>query len=89
MTRVAVTIDLAVTSGQEADETGIVVAGKDKNGYSYVLPDISGRYQPIEWARFAIAAYPTHRADLYARFISNFAFFLANQGRNPDEPRLC
>ena len=45
-------IDLAVTSGEEADETGIVVAGKDKNGHGYVLADISGRYLPIEWARW-------------------------------------
>ena len=29
MTRVVVAIDPAVTSGEEADETGIVVAGKD------------------------------------------------------------
>jgi hypothetical protein len=36
-----VAIDPAVTSGEEADETGIVVAGKDKNGHGYVLADIS------------------------------------------------
>jgi len=59
MTRV-VAIDPAVTSGEEADETGIVVAGKDQNGHGYVLADISGRYPPTEWARLAIAAYRTH-----------------------------
>ena len=32
MTRVVVAIDPAVTSGEEADETGIIVAGKDHNG---------------------------------------------------------
>src|SRR6202008_341187 len=52
MTRVVVAIDPAVTSGEEADETGIVVAGKDQNGHGYVLADISGRYPPTEWARF-------------------------------------
>ena len=31
MTRVVVAIDPAVTSGEGADETGIVVAGKDQN----------------------------------------------------------
>ena len=62
MTRVVVAIDPAVTSGEEADETGIVVAGKDQNGHGYVLADISGRYPPHEWARLAIAAYRTHRA---------------------------
>ena len=45
MTRVVVAIDPAVTSGEEADETGIVVAGKDQNGHGYVLADISGRYR--------------------------------------------
>ena len=48
MTRVVVAIDPAVTSGDEADETGIVVAGKDQNGHGYVLADISGRYPPTE-----------------------------------------
>ena len=62
MTRVVVAIDPAVTSGEEADETGIVVAGKGQNGHGYVLADISGRYPPLEWARLAIAAYRTHRA---------------------------
>jgi phage terminase large subunit-like protein len=56
LSRVVVAIDPAVTSGEEADETGIVVVGKDKNGHGYVLADASGRYQPIEWARIAITA---------------------------------
>ena len=59
MTRIVVASS-AVTSGDEADETGIVMAGKDKNGHGYVLADISGRYPPIEWARLAITAYGTH-----------------------------
>ncbi|MGC1888874.1 MAG: hypothetical protein WA709_22745 [Stellaceae bacterium] len=42
------------SSGEEADETGIVVAGKDNNGHGYVLADISGRYPPTEWARLAM-----------------------------------
>jgi len=28
-----------------------------------VLADASGRYQPTEWAKTAIAAYRAHRAD--------------------------
>jgi predicted phage terminase large subunit-like protein len=71
MTRVVVAIDPAVTSGEEADETGIVVAGKDKNGHGYVLADISGRYPPTEWARLAIAAYAAHRADRIVAEVNN------------------
>ena len=71
MTRVVVAIDPAVTSGEEADETGIVVAGKDKNGHGCVLADISGRYPPTEWARLAIAAYARHRADRIVAEVNN------------------
>ena len=71
MTRVVVAIDPAVTSGEEADETGIVVAGKDKNGHGYVLADISGRYPPTEWARLAITAYRTHGADRIVAEVNN------------------
>jgi len=71
MTRVVVAIDPAVTSGEEADETGIVVTGKDQNGHGYVLADISGRYPPTEWARLGIAAYRTHRADRIVAEVNN------------------
>src|SRR6516225_5974191 len=63
MTRVVVAIDPAVTSGEEADETGIVVAGKDKDGHGYVLADISGRYPPTEWAR-GVSPRAAHRSGL-------------------------
>src|SRR6516164_2547621 len=61
--RVVVAIDPAATSTADADETGIIVAGKDGQGQGWVLADASGRYQPTEWARTAIAAYRSHRAD--------------------------
>ena len=44
-----VAIDPAVSTGEDADETGIIVAGKDANGHGYVLADQSGRYPPTEW----------------------------------------
>ena len=56
-------IDPAASSGGEADETGIVVAGRDRGGHGWVLADLSGRYAPVEWARAAIAAYHAHAAD--------------------------
>jgi phage terminase large subunit-like protein len=63
LARIVVAIDPATTSGEDADETGIVVVGKDNQGHGYVLADVSGRYQPIEWAKIAIAAYRTNHAD--------------------------
>jgi predicted phage terminase large subunit-like protein len=63
LTRIVVAVDPAATSGEDADETGVVVVGQDKDGQGYVLADCSGRYTPIEWARIAISAYRTHHAD--------------------------
>ena len=47
------------------------MAGKDKDGHGYVLADISGRSPPTEWARLAIAAYRTHRADRIVAEVNN------------------
>jgi phage terminase large subunit-like protein len=63
LVRIVVAIDPAATSGEEADETGIIVAGKDDNGCGYVLEDLSGHYSPTEWAKTAIALYRKHKAD--------------------------
>jgi phage terminase large subunit-like protein len=63
LVRVVVAIDPAATSTEDADETGIIVAGKDAQGQGWMLADSSGRYQPTEWAKTAIAAYRAHRAD--------------------------
>jgi phage terminase large subunit-like protein len=63
LSRVVVAIDPAVTSGEDSDETGIVVAGRDSRGHGYVLADLSGRMPAIEWARRAVAAYRDWRAD--------------------------
>jgi phage terminase large subunit-like protein len=61
--RIVIAIDPAVSSGDEADETGILVAGIDANDHGYVLADQSGRYPPTEWARIAIRLYRQHNAD--------------------------
>jgi predicted phage terminase large subunit-like protein len=71
LTRVVVAIDPAVSSEEHADETGIVVAGKDRDGHGYVLADLSGRYTPTEWARAAVAAYHSHAADRIVAEVNN------------------
>jgi predicted phage terminase large subunit-like protein len=72
LARVVVAVDPAITSGDNSDETGIVVAGLGHDGRGYVIADLSTRMSPIEWARRAIAAYHEHKAD---RIIAE-----ANQG---------
>lgn len=65
--RIVIAVDPAVTSGEEADETGIVAVGtaRDEDGYSrgYVLADKSLRGTPEEWARTAVNLYHQLNAD--------------------------
>ena len=61
--RVVVAIDPATTSGENADETGIVVVAKGTDGRGYVLADRSCRDTPSGWAHRAIAAYHEFNAD--------------------------
>lgn len=63
LVRVVVAIDPAVTSGEDADETGIIVAGKGVDGHAYVLGDYTCRLSPDQWARRAVDAYERHDAD--------------------------
>ena len=71
LVRIVVAIDPAATSGEDADETGIIVAGKDGGGRGYVLADRSGHYTPTEWAQLAIALYRQHKADRIVAEVNN------------------
>ena len=68
LTRVVVAVDPAASSGENADETGIVgcATGKDEDGYQrgYVLADKSINGTPEEWARAAVALYRELEADV-------------------------
>lgn len=69
--RIVVAIDPATTSGEDSDETGIIVAGKDAAGRGYVLDDLSGRMHVREWARKAVDAYRHHQADRIIAEVNN------------------
>ena len=63
MKRIVVAIDPAVSMGDDADETGIIVAGLGVDERGYILEDASGKFSPIEWARRAVGLYRTYSAD--------------------------
>jgi phage terminase large subunit-like protein len=63
MQRIVVAIDPAATANMESDETGIIVCGKDKAGYGYVLEDLSGKYSPNQWGAIAVKAKERWDAD--------------------------
>jgi predicted phage terminase large subunit-like protein len=69
--RVIVAVDPAVSNNEGSDETGIIVAGIDRDGHGYIIEDLSGRYAPHEWAQRAVQAYQRHRADRIVAEINN------------------
>lgn len=69
--RTVVAIDPAATSGENANESGIIVASLGDDGHCYVQGDISGNYQPTEWAKAGIGAYYLHRCDRIVGEINN------------------
>ena len=60
--RIVVAVDPAVTSNEDSDEHGIIVAGLD-GSRGVVLEDASIKGTPTEWARRAISVYRSHGAD--------------------------
>jgi predicted phage terminase large subunit-like protein len=63
MRRIVVALDPAVTSGEDSDETGIIVAGLGVDEHGYVLEDGTGKFSPIDWARRAVVLYRKYGAD--------------------------
>src|SRR5665647_113396 len=63
LTYVVVGVDPAATSKDGSDDTGIIVAGKSKDGHYYVLGDYTCHESPNKWAEAAITAYHKHEAN--------------------------
>ena len=61
--RIVVSVDPATTSGEDSDETGIVVAAIDISGHGWVLADLTCRATPNEWAKVVVKAYNDFGAD--------------------------
>lgn len=71
LVRVVTAIDPAVTSGEDSDETGIIVAGIGTDGDGYVVADRSGKFTPDAWARRAVAAHDEHQGDRVVAEVNN------------------
>lgn len=80
LARVVVAIDPAVTTSDDSDETGIIVAGLGEDGRVYILHDASGVMRPLEWAHMALA--------LYRRYSANAIVGETNQGGDLIESNL-
>lgn len=60
---IVIAVDPATTSGEDSDESGIVIAGLGINGHGYVLSDLSGRYTPYGWGSIVVDEYKTRKAN--------------------------
>jgi len=63
MTRIVVAIDPAISSEDESNETGIVVAGIGENKRGYVLAEESGIFTPDQWGKRVASLFHTWSAD--------------------------
>jgi phage terminase large subunit-like protein len=65
MRRVVVAIDPSGTRGEEdsGDSIGIIVAGLGADGFGYILADRTCKLSPDGWARVAVNAYHSFKAD--------------------------
>jgi predicted phage terminase large subunit-like protein len=71
LVRIVVAVDPAMTSGEHADETGIIVAGRGVDGCGYVLEDLTCRLSPEGWARRVVNAYREFEADRIVAEVNN------------------
>lgn len=64
LARVVVAVDPPASSGKDADECGIIVAGRGADGQFYVLADRSkGQVKPADWAARVVTAFEMFEAD--------------------------
>lgn len=60
---VVVAVDPAASSGVDADDTGIIVAGKGVDGDCYILADRTCHLPPEGWGMRSVRAYDKYDAD--------------------------
>ena len=84
LSQIVVSIDPAVTSNANSDETGIIVVGRDFNDHFYVLEDISGRHSAEKWGRIAINAFYEWNADRIIAEVNNGGDLVERLIRNID-----
>ncbi len=61
--RIVVAVDPAVSTGENSNHTGIVVAGIGGDSHAYILEDASLKASPAQWAARAVECFENHRAD--------------------------
>lgn len=88
LVRIVVAVDPAVTSGEDSNETGIVVAGLTRSAHVIIIDDLSLRGTPHEWGVAAVNAYLSRRADRIVGEVNNGGDLVAGNIRaiHPNAP---
>lgn len=63
LARIVVAVDPEATSSETSAETGIIVAGKGRDGHGYILEDGTLRGSPARWGSQAVTLYHKYHAD--------------------------
>lgn len=71
MERIVIGVDPAVTSGKNADTTGIVAAGRGRDDLIYILRDASLHAKPQIWGRKVVTLYHELQADRVIGEVNN------------------
>jgi phage terminase large subunit-like protein len=61
---IAVSVDPAIATGMDNDETGILCGGRDAAGHIYILADASSRAKPEKWGTDVITMCQQWQADV-------------------------
>lgn len=69
--RIVVGVDPAASSGEDANDTGIVVVGISEDNVGYVLDDFTVNGPPHVWAKKVVMAFNLHQADRVVAEINN------------------
>lgn len=71
LVKIVTGVDPAVTSREGSDDTGIIVAGKDRAGHGYILGDYTCHVTPKKWAEAALAAHNKHGGNWIVGEVNN------------------
>lgn len=72
LSRIVVAVDPPATSGERADECGMIVAGLSEDRRVYVLGDLSRQGEtPLAWATRAVNAFKDHGGDCIVAEVNN------------------
>jgi len=64
LTYVVIGVDPSATSKAGSDDTGIIAAGKSKEGHFYILGDYTCHLTPQGWGEAVLTAYHKHEANM-------------------------